>query len=121
MVRVLERSVPFALILFVFFPGAPHASDNRLPFHPGEKMIFQLRWGFIPAGEAVLEVLPLETLDGARTHHFVLTARTNKFADFFYRVRQRIDAYADVGLHHSLLYKNFHTYGKKKKTDYGHV
>lgn len=95
---------------------APSAAESlQLPFSPGEKLTFQLRWGIIPAGEATLEVHPPERIDGEAAQHFVLTARTNDFIDVFYKVRQRIDAYCDIDLNHSLLYKEVHTVGRTRR------
>ncbi|MBW2193492.1 MAG: DUF3108 domain-containing protein, partial [Deltaproteobacteria bacterium] len=65
------------------------AAEKPIPFSPGEKLTFQLKWGFIPAGEAVLEVLPMETIDGKPVYHFVATAKSNAFIDVFYTVRDR--------------------------------
>jgi len=81
------------------------AVDKTFPFDPGEKLTFQVRWSFIPAGEATLEVLPIETIDGVKSYHFVMTAQTYPFIDIFYRVRDRVDAYTDIEMTHSLLYK----------------
>jgi hypothetical protein len=78
---------------------------KSLPFSPGEKLTFQVRWSFIPAGEAVLQVLPIETIDGVRAYHFVMTARTYPLIDLFYEVRDRIDSYTDSQMTHTLLYK----------------
>jgi hypothetical protein len=74
-------------------------------FRPGERLTFVLKWTIIPAGEAVLEVLPQEHMAGIDAYHFVLTARSNAFVDPFYMVRDRIDAWADGGMNHSLLYR----------------
>jgi hypothetical protein len=74
-------------------------------FRPGERLTFILKWTIIPAGEAVLEVLPQEHMAGLDVHHFVLTARSNAFVDAFYMVRDRIDAWADHAMHQSLLYR----------------
>jgi hypothetical protein len=90
-------------------PVACAESDSVPPFSPGEKLTFLLRWGFIPAGEATLEVLPITEIDGEKANHFVLTARTNDFVDVFYKVRQRIDAFADIDMNRSLLYREVHT------------
>ncbi|MBW2711965.1 MAG: hypothetical protein JRC58_08735 [Deltaproteobacteria bacterium] len=57
------------------------AGENDFPFNPGEKLTFQLKWTFIPAGEGVLEVLPLETIDGVKAYHFLLTVKSNSFID----------------------------------------
>ena len=81
------------------------AAGSHRAFSPGEKLKFRLRWGIIPAGEALLEVLPIETIDGIESYHFVLTARTNAFIDAFYKYRSRIDAYADTGMTRSIRYR----------------
>jgi len=91
--------------LIFFYRNDSKASALEIPFAPGEKLTFQLRWGFIPAGEAVLEVKPTKVIGGIHAYHFVLTARSNPFVDAFYKVRDRIDAYVDLNLNRSLLYK----------------
>jgi hypothetical protein len=88
------------------------AGENDLPFYPGEKLTFQLKWTFIPAGEAVLEVLPIETIEGVKAYHFLLTAKSNSFIDHFYKVRDKIDAYTDIEMTHSILYKKKQQEGK---------
>ena len=74
------------------------------PFKPGEKLTYVLKWGFIPAGEATLEVGPATDMHGQPAHHFVLTARSNAFIDNFYKVRDQIDAFAAADMQHSLHY-----------------
>lgn len=74
-------------------------------FSPGERLTFVLKWTIIPAGEAVLEVLPREHMAGLDAYHFVLTARSNAFVDAFYMVRDRIDAWSDAAMNQSLLYR----------------
>ncbi|WP_419657909.1 conserved uncharacterized protein, DUF3108 [Desulfosarcina variabilis str. Montpellier] len=84
------------------------ASDPTIlpvAFTPGERLTFELKWTIIPAGEAVLEILPLEHMAGRNAYHFVLTAKSNAFVDVFYMVRDRIDAWADTNLDQSLLYR----------------
>ena len=81
------------------------AASSHKAFFPGEKLKFRLKWGLIPAGEALLEVLPIEIIDGIESYHFVMTARTNAFIDAFYKYRSRIDAYADTGMTRSIMYR----------------
>lgn len=90
-----------------------NAIEKDLPFAPGEKLTFKLKWMFITAGEAVLEVLPFETINGVKSYHFVLTAKSNSFVDYFYRVRDRIDAHANMEMTHSTLYKKDQHEGKR--------
>ena len=108
-----------ATILLAFWvslasPSITHAEAHDFPFAPGEKLTFQVKWAFIPAAEAVLEILPLETLYGQKAYHFVMTTQTNAFADIFYKVRDRFDGYADQEMAHSLLYKK-KVSGKQKR------
>lgn len=89
------------------------AEDN--PFKPGERLTYTLRWGFIHAGEAMLEVQPMTEMGGQPAYHFVMTAKSNAFIDAFYKVRDRIDAYADAGMQQSLLFKKKQREGNYKR------
>ena len=107
----------FIIVAFVVIFGLAEdtlSGDKDFPFSPGEKLTFQAKWGLIPAGEAVLQVLPIETVNGIKSRHFMLTTKTYPFIDLFYKVRDRIDAYTDVEMTHSILYKKFKQ-GKSKK------
>jgi hypothetical protein len=75
-----------------------------LPFHTGEKITLQVTWAFIIAGEATIELLPSANINGEDSYHFLFTASTSKFADVFYKVRDRIESYTDLNMTHSLLY-----------------
>ena len=100
----------FALILVIFslFPpitGSTGASTKPFPFHPGEKLTYRAKWGFIQAGELTLEVLPIETIDGVKAYHFTMIMKTSSTIDHIYKVRERQDSYCDIGMTHSILYK----------------
>ncbi len=82
------------------------AANSTAPFAPGERLEFQLRWTVIPAGKAVMEVMPMQTIDGDKVYHFRLTATSNAFVDLFYKVRDRIDAYADADMTQSVRYRH---------------
>ena len=102
-------------LLFLFISFAPCASqEKRIPFAPGEKLFFEVRWAFIPAAEGVLEILPMETVDGRKCYHFTMTSRTYEFVDVFYKVRDRIEGFADEGMTRSVLYKKTQD-GKRKR------
>lgn len=90
-------------------------ATGRQPFAPGERLTFQLRWGVIPAGETTLEVYPMEEVSGEQAYHFVMTTRTNSFVDLFYKVRDRIDAYTDAAMTHSVFYKKNQQEGSTKR------
>lgn len=101
----------FALLILSLPAGA---EDKEIPFSSGEKLIFHVRWGFIPAGEAVLEIHPMTRVNNIPSYHFSFTARTSKLADIFYKVRDRIDAYTDHAMTRSLLYTK-HEKGKRNR------
>jgi len=103
-------SVPalaFAALLFLTWgvAGGAEPAETLIPFRVGEKLTFQARWSFIIVGEAVLEVMPHKRINGTEARHFVMTAKTNSFADIFYKVRDKIEAFTDTGMNHAVLYK----------------
>ena len=81
------------------------AAVKALPFRSGERMVYRAMWGGIPAGEAVIEVLPAVTIDGARTHHFAMTMTTNSRVEMFYKLRERQDSFTDIPLTRTLQYR----------------
>jgi len=116
--RISAPSVFFISFFFLLvsfgFQNQASAVENTFPFSPGEKLTMKVKWGVIPAGEATLEVMPHEIINGIKSHHFVLTVKTTPFVDFFYKVRDRIDSYADMDMTRSTLYKKTKR-GRKKK------
>ncbi len=105
------------MTLHLLFPQNTPAdpAPRPLPFQPGERLVYELKWEFIKAGEASLSVMPVTTVDGQEAFHFVMTAKTVPFIDLFYKVRDRIDAYTDIGLGHSVFYKKKQREGKTRR------
>lgn len=88
------------------FPAAGETkAREKFPFVPGEKLIYQGRWGAIPAGEIILEVLAKVNLNGKEAYHFTMITKTNAVIDLIYKVRERQDSYVDADMTRSLLYK----------------
>ncbi len=66
-------------------------------FRVGEKLTFNIRYGFIKAGEATMEVREKILLnDSIPAYHIVTTARSAKFFDAFYKVRDEVETFLDV-------------------------
>jgi len=110
--------IPFLIIIFItgcILPCNAKTHTTDFPFSPGEKLTFKLKWYFIPAGEAVLEVLPIENIGGIKAYHFVLIVKTNQFFDTIYKIRDRIDSYTDIGMTRSILYKKRKAGGKHQR------
>jgi hypothetical protein len=118
--RALRKAVKVCALLACWGMGAClpmsfGAENPGLPFVPGEKLTFEIRWSSIPAGTAELDILPFETIDGVQAYHFVLSATTNEYVDHLYKVRNRIDAYADEGMNQSILFRKKQREGRSKK------
>lgn len=73
---------------------------NRLvpnrAFQVGEKLTFNIRYGIFKAGEATMEVREKTLVhDSIPAYHIVTTARSAKFFDVFYKVRDEVETYLD--------------------------
>ncbi|MEN8258024.1 MAG: DUF3108 domain-containing protein [Thermodesulfobacteriota bacterium] len=101
--------------LLLFFSVANAKAEDHLPFEVGERITYQLKWGVIPAGKVVLEVLPHTTIDGRPARHFRMTIRSNGFIDRIYKVRSYIEGYTDLGIDHSLYYRKKQREGSSKR------
>jgi len=76
----------------VTLPRVPHHA-----FQPGEKLTYQVRYGFLQAGEITIEVRPTNrTFMGRKTHHIVGVGQTVSAFSWFYKMRDRYDSYIDV-------------------------
>jgi len=65
-------------------------------FKRGEKLTYRMHYGFINAGEMVMEVTEENKLIGGRsTFHVVGTGQTNSSFDLFFKVRDRYETYID--------------------------
>jgi Protein of unknown function (DUF3108) len=114
--KILKGITLIITVMTIFGLSSNVCGDEKdFPFYPGEKLTFLLKWEFIPAGESVLEVLPMETIDGVKAYHFSLTVKSNAFIDSLYKVRDRIDAYANTEMTHSMLYKKKQHEGKTQR------
>jgi hypothetical protein len=94
-----------ALFALLALNGRGEAASKSLPFKQGERLVYRAVWGFIPAGEAVIEVLPDTSVDGVRAHHFVMTTTTNSRVDLFYKIRERQDSFPDAAMTRTLQYR----------------
>lgn len=87
------------------------SSAKTLPFNTRERFVYKAKWGGIEAGEAVIETLPYEYVDGRPFFHFVMTTQTSGAVDRIYKIRERQDSYVDQNFTHSVQYEK-RTMGK---------
>ena len=87
---------------FLIFSGslllAVAAGAEPLPFAPGEKLFYEVRWEQVPVARVSLEVRPVEQIQGEPAYHFVFRARTYPALDVLYPVDGHIGGYTDLGL-----------------------
>ncbi len=76
--------------------AAPCLADPTLaPFTVGERLTYDLRWGVISAGTAVMEVAERQTVGVRSVLKVVHTAQSNDFISVFYPVNNRVESLLD--------------------------
>lgn len=105
--------VLIALLLVLFTAHLATAQD--LPFRTGERLEYEIRWEAIPAGQASIEVMPQAAIGDEPALHFQMQARTNSFADIFFKVRDKVDSYTNKTLSRSLHYTQKQREGSYKR------
>ena len=57
------KLVIFILSCCVVTAGSSFEGNTDFPFEPGEKSAYKIKWGYIPAGEAVFEVKSIDEVN----------------------------------------------------------
>jgi len=73
--------------------AVPEQQRKAVPFNVGERAEYNLKYGIIHAGTAVVEVLPFDTVRGKTTWHTVFRLRGGIIG---YRINDRFDSWMDV-------------------------
>ena len=104
-------------LLLLSLSGVAEPSSNQLQhrFAPGEVLTYNLRWGAINVGRGTLEVQPMTEVDGVPAYHFVLSVRTNAWADVFYRVRSKFESFVAADLSRTLKYVSNQSEGGRER------
>lgn len=77
----------------------PRRLDRIVPnnaFHPGEKLSFVIRYGFVKAGNAVMEVKDVIPDHGRPAYRVISKARSNSTFDIFFKVRDQVESHIDT-------------------------
>ena len=87
----------------------PFRFVENIAFGVGERLSFDVGYGFINAGYATMEVKELIEYDGRPCYQIVSTANSNKFFSSFYRVEDRAESIVDaVGIFSWYFEKDLH-------------
>lgn len=91
------------------------AAQGPVPFQVGERLSYVIKWSALPVGRAHLQVLDGGPEVGAPAYLFRVSVRSYPIVDLIYRVRDRIESYADQSMTHALLYKKKQQEGRHKR------
>jgi hypothetical protein len=101
--------------LYFFNPSLGDQSQSALPFQVGERLEYDLKWGFFSVGSAVMEVNSLSEVEGQACYLIKFSVRTNSFADKFYKVRTSIESSVAADFSKSVLYSKSQEEGSTKR------
>ncbi len=80
-------------------PTAINRTVENIAFGVGERLNFDIGYGFINAGSATMEVAAVIDYSGRPAYQIVTTAQSNKFFSSFYPVSDRVETIVDaIGL-----------------------
>ncbi len=65
-------------------------------FREGEKLTFDVRYGFVTAGVAVFSIPKIKKISGREAYHVTFEVNTVPSFDWIYKVRDRYETYIDV-------------------------
>ncbi|MBD3368550.1 MAG: DUF3108 domain-containing protein [Candidatus Eisenbacteria bacterium] len=103
----MTRGTACALFMLVLLAAAapvrgtqpalgPDGSLRAPPFGVGERMTFDLTYGFITAGKAVMSIPSTEVVSGYPCYHIVSIAESVPWFSTFFRVRDVAESHLDV-------------------------
>ncbi len=88
--------------LFIMFQNNFYAQNDDFrtvknnAFKVGEKLTFDVKYGFVTAGIATFEIPNIKRISGRDAYHVVFEVNTVPSFDMFYKVRDRYETYIDV-------------------------
>jgi len=88
-----------------------------VPFGEGEKLVFDVQYGIVNAGEASLEIRNISVFDSIACYNIVSNARTNDVFSVFFKVRDRFVSLMDTTDLVSLRYEKHIREGKFKRDE----
>jgi len=69
---------------------------DNIAFREGEKLTFDVKYGFVTAGIASFEIPAIKKISGRNAYHVLFEVNTVPTFDAFFKVRDRYETYIDV-------------------------
>jgi len=124
-----KRKIIFSFWPVLFLLAPLLRAEKLLPFVSGEKLEYEIKWGFFPVVYATMEVNRLlgNEVDHSTTepvNQVKFFVRTNSFADTFYKVRTTVTSTMDDAFTRTLSYQKSQREGSTRREilvdyDYG--
>ena len=103
----MKTQTKFLLIIlpFIFAYGFSSGDGNKIDdfrklenkaFKEGEKLTFDLNYGFVTAGVAVMQIPKIKRISGREAYHINFEVNSVPSFDWIYKVRDRYESYLDV-------------------------
>ncbi len=70
--------------------------NENIAFREGEKLTFDVKYGFVTAGIASFEIPKIKKISGRNAYHVTFEVNTVPTFDAFFKVRDRYETYIDV-------------------------
>ncbi|MDP2365468.1 MAG: DUF3108 domain-containing protein, partial [Ignavibacteria bacterium] len=97
------KSINILLVMFtvISLQSFAQKSDNfrkkdNIAFREGEKLTFDVKYGFVTAGIASFEIPAIKKISGRNAYHVTFEVNTVPTFDTFFKVRDRYETYIDV-------------------------
>lgn len=107
-----RRHLLFLLILGFFAACGVTKTYADLPFEPGEKLTYHIRWGMLPIGTGVLWVRHQADLNGRPVYHISVEGYSNSFLSVFFKVEDVVQSFWDAEKFHTLAFQKIQNEGK---------
>ncbi len=83
------------ILVAAFLAAGGDTSAGDVPFKPGERLTFAIRYGIIKAGTATMEVADKTACEGGECFHIISEARSTMPFSLFYEVKDRVESLMD--------------------------
>ncbi|HTR81581.1 MAG TPA: DUF3108 domain-containing protein [Bacteroidota bacterium] len=77
-------------------PGAQQSASGQTAFAVGERLVFNVGYGFITAGQAIMAIPNYDTIDGHQCYKVTFEVNSTPTFSWFYEVRDRYETNLDA-------------------------